>query len=263
MTTKPMHRFALTALLSAALAVAPARADTEVDLLIAYLLDAIEAPQTRCSPEQLDGRDGERVVCAVCEKSFSSFKSDWDLVLLHSRIPIPISTDESWTYRGGGYRITYTHGTGEELRVSFGAGGKLVFGYDRSDVDPYAAPAPALSDPLALPGVEAPPRTAGFAGVSVPRLIEDSRVEPLRSFRAQAEGVVGRATLEIVVGTDGEVRTVTALNEEPAGYDFGKSAIEAVRQWKFEPATLAGCPVAAVLNETVEVKADPPPPGDG
>ena len=138
----------------------------------------------------------------------------------------------------------------------------LQFAYHEEDVDPYAGNATATNDgPLGL--VERPaPRMAGFGGVSLPRLIDESRVEPLRSMRAQVERVAGTATLEIVVQADGRVRDVVVLSAAPAGYDFDVSALDAVRQWSFEPALFEGQPIDAVINFTVQIIADPPPPGD-
>ncbi len=139
-------------------------------------------------------------------------------------------------------------------------GDRLKFAYSEQDVDPYAAPAGGTNASPLDTGKPAQPRVAGFGGVSVPRLIAESRVDPLRSTRARLERVAGIVTLEIVVQKDGSVREAVALSAEPDGYDFGASAVEAVRQWRFEPAVFEGRPVDAVLNLTIEVKQDPPPP---
>jgi TonB family protein len=246
-------------------AVAPARAEDEVDRLIAYILDALDARQTRCSDGQLAGHDGERVVCAVYTSSFSAFASDWELVMRHSGLPIKIHTDDTWTYRDAGYRRTYSLDADRDLRVRFAPGARaIVFDYKETDADPHAAGTTPKKSPLDLPGDddEPAPRMAGFGGVSIPRLIEESRVEPLRSERARAERAAGRVTLEIVVGRDGAVRDVVVLKAEPEGYDFGKAATEAVLQWRFEPATFEDKPVPVVLNRTVEVKQDPSAAGE-
>ena len=250
-------------LLVSALAVLPAYGDKEVDLLIAYLLDALESRQTVCAESWLAEYAGQRLVCGNYDASFSALKSDWDQVMRHSRLPIPISTENAWTYRDGAFRITYTHSADRELHVTFDPKNEsLQFAYREADVDPYAGPTRAANDgPLDL-GKHQIPRMAGFGGVSIPKLIEESKVEPLRSMRAEVERVAGTALLEIVVQTDGTVRNVVVLSAAPAGYDFDVSALDAVRQWKFEPALFEGQPVDAVINLTVEIKQDPPAPGD-
>ncbi len=243
-----------------ALLAAPVQAEEEVDLLIAYILDALEADQVACPAPIPSELEGMRVVCGAYEASFSQLKSDWDLILRHTKIPIPISLDEPWTFRHSAYRASYTHGGDRKLHVSLDMNRDLLrFAYREQEVDPYAVAAP--DRPLDT-GRRDNPRLAGFGGVSMPKVLEESRVEPLRSFRAQAERVMGLATLEVVVEKDGTVRRVLALAAKPEGYDFETSAVEAVKQWRFEPALFEGEPVVALVNLTVEVKADPPPPGE-
>lgn len=248
-------------LLILALTAVPTYGDEEVDLLIAYLLDALDSSQTVCAESRLAEYAGQRLVCGDYDHSFSGLKSDWEQVMRHSRLPLPLSTENAWTYRDGAFRITYTYGGGDsELQVAFVPNDEsLQFAYLEADADPYARAANA--GPLDL-GDNPVPRMAGFGGVSIPKLIEESRVEPLRSFRAQVERVVGTATLEIIVQADGTVRDVVVLSAAPAGYDFDVSVLDAVRQWRFEPALFAGQPIDAVINLTVAVQADPPPPGD-
>ncbi len=243
-------------LLVLALTAVPTYGDEDVDLLVAYLLDALDSSQTVCAESRSAESSGQRLVCGDYDHSFSGLKFDWEQVLRHSRLPLPISTEGAWTYRDGAFRITYTYGGGDsELQVAFDPKNeRLQFAYHEADVVPHVGYTPAASGG---------PRMAGFGGVSLPRLIEESRVEPLRSIRAQVERVAGTATLEIVVQTDGTVRDVVVLSAAPAGYDFDVSALDAVRQWTFAPALFAGQPIDAVLNLTVEIKQDPPPPGDG
>ncbi len=255
-----MRRSHMTrALLVLALWVLPAAADEEVDLLIAYVLDALEAPQVACSEPVRPELEGMRLVCGEYEGSFSQMKSDWELIQRHTKIPIPISVDDPWTFRYGAYRATYTHSGDRELHVSLDMNAdRLQFAYMEQELDPYAG---ALDRPLDQ-GDRDTPRLAGFGGVSEPKLIEESRVEPLRSVRARAERVMGLVTLEVVVEKDGTVRRAVALAAKPEGYDFEGAAVEAVRQWKFEPAMFEGAPVVSLVNLVVEVKQDAPLPDE-
>jgi len=251
-------------LLVTALCVVPSQGEQRVDQLIAYILDALESPQIACDEPVLAEYPGKRVVCASYGGAFSGLKSDWEILMRHTHLPIAIRTDDPWTFKNGAYRIAYTHDETRKLLVAFESETRnLRFAYTEADVDPYAARSTAAkAGPLDLGEPGTSPRMAGFGGVSMPELIEETRVEPLRSFRAQAERVVGTATLEIVVQKDGTVRDAFALSAEPKGYDFGVSAVEAVRQWKFKPAIFKGQPIDAAMNLKVEIKHDPAPPGD-
>jgi TonB family protein len=250
-------------LLISVLAVAPAYGGEDIDLLIAYVLDALDAEQTVCAESRLAEHAGQRLVCGDYDDSFSALKSDWQQVRLHARLPLTISIKNTWTYRDGAFRVTFTYGADRELDVAFDAKNNILqFAYQEAEVDLYAGSIRAADSPLDLEERPPAPRMAGFGGVSMPKLIEESRVEPLRSDLAKNEQVAGTATLEIVVEDDGTVRDVFVLSATPAGYDFDVSAVDAVRQWMFEPALFEGQPIAAVIDLTLEIKQDPPLSGD-
>ncbi len=102
--------------LVAALAVVPVQADEDVDLLIAYLLDELGSQQIACTESQLAAHADKRVVCGDYDDSFSALKSDWVLIMRHTRLPMPISTDDAWTYGKDSFHITYSFGTDRDLR---------------------------------------------------------------------------------------------------------------------------------------------------
>ena len=126
-------------LLVLSLAVVPAYGDEDIDLLIAYILAELESSQTACNEIESAEHAGKRVVCGNYDESFSALKSDWDLIMRHTLLPMPISTKDAWTYRGGGFRITYRHGSDRELHVAFHPKREtLLFAYTEADVDPFA-----------------------------------------------------------------------------------------------------------------------------
>jgi len=90
--------------------------------------------------------------------------------------------------------------------------------------------------------VESPPRRIFAVAPTYPTL-------------AKRQNLTGRVTLAVVVLPDGTVaeepRIVSAL---PAGRGFERAAADAVRQWRFEPATRDGKPVAANLTVAVDFK---------
>jgi periplasmic protein TonB len=81
---------------------------------------------------------------------------------------------------------------------------------------------------------------AGRMGVTVPQVIYSP--EPSFSDEARKAKVQGIVQLLIVVGKDG--RTYDIRVAQSLGMGLDEQAIEAVRKWRFRPATLNGQPVA-------------------
>ncbi len=73
------------------------------------------------------------------------------------------------------------------------------------------------------------------------------------SLALQRGDVHGFVTLEVRVGTDGRVSDVSVINDQ-VGLGCGQAAIDAVRQWVFNPATQGGSPVE--VTTTVQVRFD-------
>ncbi|MFO7625823.1 MAG: TonB family protein [Candidatus Fermentibacteraceae bacterium] len=81
-----------------------------------------------------------------------------------------------------------------------------------------------------------------------------SQTTPVTPSLAQQRGDVhGFVTLEVRVGTDGRVKDVSVINDQ-VGLGCGQAAIDAVRQWVFNPATQGGSPVE--VTTTVQVRFD-------
>ncbi len=64
--------------------------------------------------------------------------------------------------------------------------------------------------------------------------------------KARIQGVV---IVEAIIDKEGNVTNVKVLKGLPMGLD--QSAVDAVKRWKFKPATLNGKPVAVIYNLTV------------
>ena len=69
---------------------------------------------------------------------------------------------------------------------------------------------------------------------------------------ARRRAVEGEVELEIVVRRDGSVGDVKILKRLGAGLD--ERAVQAVRQWRFEPARRLGSPVDVIVEVAVEFK---------
>lgn len=77
-------------------------------------------------------------------------------------------------------------------------------------------------------------------GIKPPEVV--SRVEPVYPEDALKDKVAGKCVLQIVIDENGDMGDATVLKSDDGRLD--KAAIDAVRQWKFKPATLKGKPVA-------------------
>jgi protein TonB len=98
-----------------------------------------------------------------------------------------------------------------------------------------------------------PPSTMGRAPVRVggqiraPKLV--TRVEPKYPEIALAARTSALLILEATVGTDGRVTDVKVLRGHPL---FDEAAVDAVRQWRYQPLLLNGIPVHFVVTVTLQ-----------
>lgn len=76
-----------------------------------------------------------------------------------------------------------------------------------------------------------------------------NKVEPQYTKAAKNKKIQGTTVLFVVINTDGQAQDIRVTKSLDAGLD--QKAIEAVRQWSFEPATKDGEPVA--VQATIEI----------
>lgn len=77
------------------------------------------------------------------------------------------------------------------------------------------------------------------------------KVEPDYPLDAREQRLEGKVILQIVVGEDGSVTDVKVLRSIEL---LDQAAVEAVRQWKYKPATKAGRPVPVYVTVTVNFR---------
>ncbi len=82
--------------------------------------------------------------------------------------------------------------------------------------------------------------------INLPRQVH--RVSPVYPPAAQEAAVQGVVILECTVGPDGSVTDVTVLRSIPL---LDQAAIDAVRQWRYEPTLLNGEPITLVMTTTI------------
>jgi len=87
-------------------------------------------------------------------------------------------------------------------------------------------------------------------GVAAPKLVYDP--EPEYSEEARKAKYQGTCVLSVVVGPDGMAHDIKVTNTLGLGLD--EKAIEAVRKWRFEPATKDGKPVNVLISVQVNFR---------
>ncbi len=112
-------------------------------------------------------------------------------------------------------------------------------------IAPVAA-APAVERPAELAAPSAPPRVRIGGKVRPATLV--SRVEPVYPVMAQQMHVSGTVELEALIGTDGRIRELKVKSGPPL---LVRAAVDAVRQWLYEPTLLNGDPVEVIQPITV------------
>jgi TonB family protein len=104
------------------------------------------------------------------------------------------------------------------------------------------APSAAVQD--GLPPPSAPVRVGG--NIRTPAKI--SGAAPLWPASARQAGIGGVVILEITIAPDGTIKDAKVLRSIP---QLDQAALDAVRQWRYEPTLLNGAPVPVIMTVTV------------
>lgn len=86
--------------------------------------------------------------------------------------------------------------------------------------------------------------------MTAPELIAESRVEPRYPEAARLVRTQGQVILQALVTREGAVEKPKIVRSPTP--ELGQAAIEAVRQWRYRPATFQGRPVAVYVTVTVD-----------
>jgi TonB family protein len=124
--------------------------------------------------------------------------------------------------------------------------------YEPTIIDEVAVPvitSIAVEFKLTAP---APVRVGG----SIKAPAQTKRVNPPYPPEAQAAGVQGVVIMEATIGVDGKVTDVRVLRPIPL---LDQAALEAVRQWEYEPTMVNGVAVPVVMTVTLNFALTPAP----
>jgi TonB family protein len=134
-------------------------------------------------------------------------------------------------------------------RLTIAVAAALVAGFSFL---PATLPPAATAAAGSATGSTEPSEKLTFADVDTePKAISDSRVQPAYPESARSAGISGAVVLEAVIDEDGRVREIEVIKSPDGGTSLARAATEAVRQWRYEPATVDGQAVAVVAKITV------------
>jgi TonB family protein len=87
-------------------------------------------------------------------------------------------------------------------------------------------------------------------------------VSPAYPAEAIEQGLMGVVHLEAIITVEGTVRDIKVLSGEPA---LAAAAVDAVRQWRYQPTFLNGRPVEVItdINVNFAIHAPPEKPEQG
>lgn len=143
-----------------------------------------------------------------------------------------------------------------DTRVTVARGERAVVGGLDGEAAPYLflvleprAPEPRAGPAARTLGLKSPDGPL-HGDLTPPRVVH--KVQPGYTEEARAERLQGVVIVRAVIAEDGSVEEVEALKELPLG--LTESAVEAVKQWRFEPATLDGEPIAVYYNLTINFR---------
>lgn len=146
-------------------------------------------------------------------------------------VSAPVGIAEETGREGGEFDAPAIE-AGFEGGIAGGVAGGIVGGFET------VLPPPPVATP------SEPVRVGG--AISAPRLVH--RVAPDYPYLAQAAQIEGMVILEATVDEAGVVNDVRVLRSHSV---LDASAVDAVRQWRYEPLMLNGLPTPFVLTVTV------------
>jgi protein TonB len=121
------------------------------------------------------------------------------------------------------------------------------WGADQKDID--AVKQASIARRVAKPASSAPTSAGEVADLQA-KLKRVRYTAPEYPERALSQRISGSVTVEFIVNTSGETSDVRVVQAEPAG-TFDRSAIAAVKRWRYEPLVVDGVPKEVPARTTI------------
>ena len=150
-------------------------------------------------------------------------------------------------------------GSFDEIEQAWLAGGDAALGGPGAGVRLTTRPSgvPGSIGAVASPGSAGPPAGPLRVGGNIRPPTRIRAANPVYPPTAQNAAVQGVVILEITIGTDGSVVDARVLRSIPL---LDQAALDAVRQWQYEPTLLNGNPVPVIMTATVNFTLQPRTP---
>ena len=161
-------------------------------------------------------------------------RGDFDLGLTTVRTCITIAPDDPRSY----------HAVADYLTAEAHSLRSRALSLERLDAGAPAQLPDCRAVLASAPGAPPPVRVGGPIKAPTKRKHVNPAFPPI----AQSARVQGVVILEVIVGTSGSVENACVLRSIPL---LDQAAIDAVRQWEFEPTLLNGQPVPVLMTVTV------------
>jgi protein TonB len=114
---------------------------------------------------------------------------------------------------------------------------------------PYGVPGGAGTDPGGVGVGDGPTGPVAITTeMARPQLLR--KIDPIYPATARSARIGGRVTIEAVIGLEGSVEAAQIVGSTSSLFD--DAALDAVRQWRYRPATLNGSPVRVYLRVIVD-----------
>ncbi len=165
-------------------------------------------------------------------------------------VDIAVPSGYRWTYQASGLTFS-TPGCWQITGRADGKTLRFTLNIPNPDSAPAERGTPAAST-SPQSGQDAPRVYRPGEGVKLPRLVTE--VKPNYTREAMDARIQGTVRLEAVVLTTGEVGDVEVTQSLDAVYGLDDEAVKAIRQWRFEPGTKDGKPVAVRVEVEMSFK---------
>jgi TonB family protein len=217
------------------------------------------------SPEE-EARDVLQLMGALkknyglAEVSIGATSSEWLQLRKETEIAMPLGNVRigvtplyiDATQAAYSIRVTKHGEEPSEAKVTIVRGERGLMGTRDGDEAPYIF---LTIEPLSSSAQEAKGQDGKGPAVMPAELVQ--RVQPVYPPDAWKAGIDGVVVLEARIGIDGQVHDLKALRSEPMG--LTEAAIEAVKQWRYKPASDAnGKPLDVFLTVTISFALDHP-----